>query len=176
MNPPEAALVKHRSHAAGLTSDCEAHMPRLLPRSPERGPVEAQTVFHRSVSDVAACRWPGALVLLDNLSASKVAGVREAVEAAGARLRYLPPYSPDLNPIEQAWSKFKSHLRKRAARTRSKLERAIASALQLITPADAHGFFSHCGYMAKPTRNASRVCLVIGPVRGRLPGGRRRFE
>ena len=95
---------------------------------------------------LAPCLWPGALVLLDNLSAHKVAGVQDAIEETGARLRYLPPYSPDLNPIEQAWSKLKSHLRKRAARTYPILSRAIATGLELITPADARGFFSHCGY------------------------------
>ena len=92
------------------------------------------------------CLWPGALVVLDNLSAHKVTGVEEAIEATGARLHYLPPYSPDFNPIEQAWSKLKSHLRKKAARTYSALSRAIAQGLKLITPNDASGFFSHCGY------------------------------
>lgn len=112
--------------------------------------VEGSTDGEVSLSHVekvlAPCLWPGALVLLDNLSAHKAAGVKDAIEVAGARLLYLPPYSPDLNPIEQAWSKLKSRLRKCAARTRSKLSHAIASGLQLITPADAHGFFSHCGY------------------------------
>jgi len=95
---------------------------------------------------LAPCLWPGALVVLDNLSAHKVDGVEQAITAAGARLHYLPPYSPDLNPIEQAWSKLKSHLRKKAARTYCALSRAIAQGLQLITPKDASGFFSHCGY------------------------------
>lgn len=104
-------------------------------------------VFLSHVQKVLApCLWPGALVLLDNLSAHKVAGVQDAIEETGARLRYLPPYSPELNPIEQAWSKLKSHLRKRAARTCPILSRAIATGLELITPADARGFFSHCGF------------------------------
>lgn len=90
--------------------------------------------------------WPGAVVVLDNLSAHKVSGVQEAIEAAGASLRYLPPYSPDLNPIEQAWSKLKSHLRSVAARTPRALSRAIAEGLELITSQDARGFFTHCGY------------------------------
>jgi len=104
-------------------------------------------VFLRYVEKVLApCLWPGAVVVLDNLSAHKVAGVEQAIKAAGTGLRYLPPYSPDLNPIEQAWSKLKSHLRKKAARTYCALSRAIAQCLKLITPEDACGFFAHCGY------------------------------
>ena len=91
--------------------------------------------------------WPGAVVVVDNLSAHKAAGVEEAIESAGARLLYLPPYSPDLNPIEQAWSKLKSFLRKSAARTYQSLGRAIAQGLELISPEDALGFFTHCGYI-----------------------------
>ena len=90
--------------------------------------------------------WPGALVIMDNLSSHKVAGVEEAILAAGARLHYLPPYSPDLNPIEQAWSKLKSYLRSVAARSYCTLSRAISAGLNLITPADAHSFFVNCGY------------------------------
>jgi transposase len=90
--------------------------------------------------------WPGAVVLLDNLSAHKLAGVEEAIEQAGARLLYLPPYSPDLNPIEKAWSKLKHSLRSIAARTYRSLSRAISKGLELISPADALGFFKHCGY------------------------------
>jgi len=90
--------------------------------------------------------WPGAVVLMDNLSPHKAAGVRETIEGAGARLLYLPPYSPDLNPIELAWSKLKAYLRGVAARTYHSLSRAIAKGLQLISPADALSFFSHRGY------------------------------
>ena len=90
--------------------------------------------------------WPGAVVVMDNLSSHKVAGVEEAIQSAGACLRYLPPYSPDLNPIEQAWSKLKGHLRTVAARTYPKLARAIATGLQLITSEDALGYFRHSGY------------------------------
>jgi len=96
--------------------------------------------------------WPGAVVVMDNLSSHKVAGVEEAIEEAGARLRYLPPYSPDLSPIEPAWSKLKSHLRSEAARTYRALGRAISAGLNLITPADALGFFHHCGYVGPCNR------------------------
>ena len=104
-------------------------------------------VFLAYVKEVLAPQlWRGAVVVLDNLSAHKVSGVQEAIEAVGASLRYLPPYSPDFNPIEQAWSKLKSYLRSVAARTHHALSRAIAEGLELITPEDAHGFFTHCGY------------------------------
>jgi transposase len=80
---------------------------------------------------------PGEVVVLDNLRVHQVAGAPEALAQAGARLRYLPPYSPDDNPIEFAWSKVKSLLRARAARTRTSLQRALGTALQTITPQNA---------------------------------------
>jgi transposase len=89
---------------------------------------------------------PGDLVVMDNLRAHKVAGVQQALAERGARLIYLPPYSPDLLPIEQCWSKLKAYLRKVQARTREALEIAITQALATITAADAHGWFRHCGY------------------------------
>ena len=90
--------------------------------------------------------WRGAVVVMDNLGAHKVKGVQTLVESVGARLVYLPPYSPDLNPIELAWSKFKNYLRAKAARTRCALARAIRTALATLTSDDARGFFKHCGY------------------------------
>ena len=89
---------------------------------------------------------PGDVVVLDNLATHKVAGVRETVEAAGARLRYLPPYSPDLNPIENLWSKIKGHLRRLAPRTAAELLQAVATAFADISVQDCLGFFSHAGY------------------------------
>ena len=90
--------------------------------------------------------WKGAVVVLDNLGAHKVKGVQTLIESVGARLVYLPPYSPDFNPIELAWSKFKNHLRRVGARTRRTLARAIRTGLATITAKDARGFFKHCGY------------------------------
>jgi transposase len=87
----------------------------------------------------------GDVVVLDNLSAHKAERVRQAVEARGAVLLFLPPYSPDLNPIEKAWSKVKAWLRKRAARTALSLGYAIGEALDRITAADCRGFFVSCG-------------------------------
>ena len=89
---------------------------------------------------------PGDVVILDNLSAHKVVGIRERIEARGAQLIYLPPYSPDLNPIEKAWSKFKQFLRSAKARSQEALEQAVGDALKTITPDNAAAWFRHCGY------------------------------
>jgi transposase len=91
---------------------------------------------------------PGHIVVLDNLGAHKVEGVRELIESRGAQLLYLPPYSPDFNPIEQAWSKLKQLLRGVKARILDQLEPAIARAIAAITPRNARAFFRHCGYGA----------------------------
>jgi transposase len=88
----------------------------------------------------------GDIVVLDNLSAHKVAGVRAAIEAAGATLRYLPPYSPDLNPIELAFAKLKGLLRKAAARTKEALHGAIAQAIDAFAPAECSNYLRHDGY------------------------------
>ena len=89
---------------------------------------------------------PGDVVVMDNLSAHKVCGVRELLTAGGAELLYLPPYSPDFNPIEQCWSKIKLILRTLKARTAEALEQAVAQALAAITPDNARAWFAHCGY------------------------------
>jgi transposase len=83
----------------------------------------------------------GDVVVMDNLSSHKVAGVRELIEGAGAELLYLPPYSPDLNPIEKAWAKLKQLIRSAKARTKQELEQAVAEALKLITPENAKAWF-----------------------------------
>lgn len=88
----------------------------------------------------------GQWVIMDNLRAHKVEGVRERIEARGARLVYLPPYSPDFNPIEQIWAKVKQCLRSAKARTVEALEQAIAEALKAITAEDTAGCFAGCGY------------------------------
>jgi transposase len=90
----------------------------------------------------------GQVVMMDNLSAHKGERVRELIEKRGCELLYLPPYSPDLNPIEEAFSKVKALLRKVAARSRGALVEAMGAALGAITAQDAHGFFGHCGYRA----------------------------
>jgi len=88
----------------------------------------------------------GDVVVMDNLSAHKVPGVHERLAGCGAELLYLPPYSPDLNPIEQCWSKIKLILRTLKARTAEALEQAVAQALAAITPDNARAWFAHCGY------------------------------
>jgi transposase len=88
----------------------------------------------------------GQVVVMDNLSAHKGGRVRELVESAGCELLYLPPYSPDLSPIEEAFSKVKGLLRKAQARSREALVEAMGMALDAVTARDARGFFEHCGY------------------------------
>ena len=100
-----------------------------------------EQVLARELSD-------GDIVVMDNLAAHKVASVRLLIEACGAELIFLPPYSPDLNPIEQAWSKMKAILRKAAARNYDALLEAVTHALRAITPTDAAGFFRASGYAA----------------------------
>lgn len=89
---------------------------------------------------------PGDIVVMDNLRAHKVAGVASAINACGASLRYLPPYSPDLSPIEPCWSKLKTYLRKVRARMREALDVAMTNAVATITEMDARGWFAHAGY------------------------------
>lgn len=94
---------------------------------------------------------PGQVVVMDNLGAHRATGVRALIEAAGARVIYMPPiymppYSPDLNPIEECWSKIKNALRSLAARTVTALKGAVETAATLVTPQDAEGWFCHCLY------------------------------
>ncbi len=91
---------------------------------------------------------PGDIVILDNLPAHKNATARRAIEAVGAELRFLPPYSPDLNPIENAFSKLKANLRKAAARTVDQLWSAIADAIDTFNPAECKNYFANAGYGA----------------------------
>jgi transposase len=110
------------------------------------GPTDA-AVFRAYVGEVLApTLTPGDIVVMDNLGAHKVKGIQQAIEAAGARLLYLPPYSPDWSPIEPCWSKLKTYLRAVKARTREALDEALTSAIDLITGTDARGWFAHCGY------------------------------
>lgn len=90
---------------------------------------------------------PGDIVVLDNLSSHKVCGVREAIEAAGAELRFLPPYSPDLNPIEQLFAKLKALLRKIAARSVAALWTAIGQLVSRFEPGECTNYLRHSGYV-----------------------------
>ena len=90
----------------------------------------------------------GQVVVLDGLGAHRTERVRNLIEERGADLVFLPPYSPDMNPIEEAFSKIKNIVRKAAARTREALDEAISDALAAVTLEDVEGWFSHCGYEA----------------------------
>jgi transposase len=112
------------------------------------GPVDADTFLAYVTLVLAPALRPGDVVVLDNLAAHKASGVVDAVNAAGATVLYLPPYSPDLNPIENMWSKVKAHLRSAAARTLDALGDAVDAALASVTADDCRGFFRNCGYVA----------------------------
>jgi transposase len=106
---------------------------------------EVFTTFVREV--LAPVLREGDIVVLDNLGAHRSAAARGAVEARGARLVFLPPYSPDMNPIERCWSKIKTALRAAKARTREALEQAIKQAIATVSESDARAWFKHCGYV-----------------------------
>lgn len=107
--------------------------------------------FQTYVTDVLVpTLWEGACVVMDNFSSHKVAGIREAIEAVGARVVYLPPYSPDFNPIENCWSKVKEDLRSTAARSYEALDQAMTEAFNAVTTKDMIGWFTHCCYYVAP--------------------------
>lgn len=110
------------------------------------GPINGQ-IFRAWVEQMLAPELrPGDLVIMDNLGSHKVAGIHEAIEAAGAQLRYLPPYSPDYNPIEQVFAKMKALLRKSAARTVEALWDTLGSLLDQFTPDECGRYIRHAGY------------------------------
>jgi transposase len=113
------------------------------------GPMNG-TAFRAYVEQVLVpTLTPGDVVIMDNLPAHKVSGVREAIEAAGATRLFLPPYSPDFNPIEQAFATLKAWLRKAAARTKDALWQAIAQALDAFVPVECINYFRNSGYEPK---------------------------
>jgi len=114
----------------------------MLLDGPMHGAAFLAYVEHVLVPDLAV----GDIVVMDNLASHKVAGVRERIEAAGATLLYLPPYSPNFNPIEMAFSKLKAALRKAAARTKADLWDAIATAIETFTPTQCENYFAAAGY------------------------------
>jgi transposase len=112
--------------------------------------VEGSTTGNVFIAFVQACLVPtlkkNDVVVMDNLAAHKVKKVRGLIEAAGARVLFIPPYSPDLNPIEECWSKVKANLRRIEARNIVDLRKAIATSADLVTAQDAAGWISHAGY------------------------------
>lgn len=110
------------------------------------GPTDAM-VFRSYVEQcLAPALHPGDIVIMDNLASHKVCGVREAIDAAGASVWYLPPYSPDLNPIEKLWSKVKAWLRRVAARTIDGLIEGVGQALAAVESNECFNYFRSCGY------------------------------
>ena len=118
--------------------------------------IVAPCVFNRPINTRSFLAWviqflvptlrPGDIVVMDNLSSHKSSAVRRAIRTAGAKLIFLPPYSPDLNPIEQAFAKFKAALRKAAQRTREGLWQTIGRTLDLYPPQECRNFFTKAGY------------------------------
>lgn len=115
------------------------------------GPVNGDSFAGYIEQSLAPELEPEDIVIMDNLPAHKSQRVTQAIERAGCSLVYLPPYSPDYNPIENMWSKAKASLRKAAAQTFDSVVDAVAEALRSVTPDDCQGYFDHCGYDATST-------------------------
>jgi len=112
------------------------------------GPINGETFLAYTQQHLAPTLNPGDLVIMDNLGSHKVSGVAEAIEARGARLLFLPPYSPDLNPIEQVFAKLKALLRAAGERTVSGLWSRIGQLLDRFSPSECQNYFRHSGYAA----------------------------
>ena len=111
------------------------------------GPINGEMFLAYVREFLCSTLQPGDVVILDNLSSHKVSGVEEAIRATGATLLYLPPYSPDFNPIEKFFSKLKSLLRKAAKRSIDALWKEIGDLLDAVTPSECSNFFASCGYV-----------------------------
>jgi transposase len=145
------ALGGGRIHES--TPDSRWKILTILGALSTRGMIAAMTIEEATDGDIFLayldhCLCPqlraGDVVVMDNLSSHKVAGVEQRIRKCGAELLYLPPYSPDLNPIEKAWSKLKGLLRAAKARTKEALDKAITELLPQITPENASAWFNHC--------------------------------
>jgi transposase len=135
-----------RNRGANLTLLSSMSAERMGPSMVVEGST-TKAVFETYVERVLApALTPGQVVVMDNLSSHKGSRVRELIEGRGCELLYLPPYSPDLNPIEETFSKLKALLRKAGARTHEALIEAMGRALETVTASDARGFFEHRGY------------------------------
>jgi transposase len=116
-----------------------------------RGSMDGEAFVGYIEQFVAPALRPGHVLLMDNLNVHKSVAVREAIEARGAKLIFLPPYSPDLSPIERAWSKIKTLVRKAAARGWDEMVDVVADAMRAVCSADALGWFRYSGYTIQPT-------------------------
>ena len=110
------------------------------------GPIDNPTFLAYVEQVLVPTLHRGEIVVLDNLAVHKQPAVRAAIEAVGARLRFLPPYSPDFNPIEQAFAKLKAFLRAARPKTFDQVCALLATALRLFTPTECRNFVQHCGY------------------------------
>lgn len=141
-------LVAHIPHGSYQTSTLISGMRLQGPCAPWlfEGPMNGEMFFAWVAQGLAPTLQKGDVVILDNLATHKIRGISEAIQAVGARLLYLPPYSPDFNPIENMWSKIKEILRSQAPRTESELLLATKTAFQAISAADCRGFFFNARY------------------------------
>jgi transposase len=112
------------------------------------GPIDAESFLAWIVQFLVPALRPGDIVIVDNLSSHKNKAVRQAIRAAGARLFYLPPYSPDLNPIQQAFLKLKTLLRKKTVRIIEQIEKCIAELIRQIKPPECLDYFREVGYVS----------------------------
>lgn len=110
------------------------------------GPMNSETFLAYTEQCLVPALKPDDVVVMDNLSSHKAVGVREAIESVGADLWYLPPYSPDFNPIEKLWSKVKAYLRRIAARGFDTIGHALADVLRTVSPTECGNYFNSCGY------------------------------
>lgn len=147
-SPVGERLVTHIPHGHYQTSTLIAAVRLRGPCAPWlfEGAMDGEMFLAWVRQGLAPRLQPDDWVILDNLATHKVAGVRETIEATGARLLYLPPYSPDFNPIENLWSKVKQILRHLAPRNAKALLQAAATAFDSISITDCQGFFSHAQY------------------------------
>jgi len=148
--PSGVRVIEHRPHGHWHTTTmlCAIRLRGVEAPMVIEGPMDS-LVFRGWVEQ---CLTPtldlGDVVVMDNLAPHKAKGVCESIESVGASVLYLPPYSPDFNPIESMWSKVKQHLRSAAARSAASLLTAIGTALRSVTLNDCRGFFRGCGYVA----------------------------
>jgi len=147
-SPIGQRLVCPIPHRHYQTTTMIAAVRRQGPRAPWLfgGAMDGELFLAWVKQGLVLCLQPNDVVVMDNLATHKMAGVREAIERAGARLEYLPPYSPDFNPIEPMWSKVKQGLKGREPRNARQLHKAAGAAFAAVTPADCRGFFLHAGY------------------------------
>jgi transposase len=147
-SPVGQRLVCSVPHGHYQTTTMIAGVRRKGPQAPWLfgGAMDGELFLAWVKQGLVRCLQPDDVVVMDNLATHKVAGVREAIEGAGARLEYLPPYSPDFNPIEPMWSKVKQGIKSREPRNARQLHQAVGTAFAAVTPADCQGFFLHAGY------------------------------